>query len=202
MKIIGITGGIGSGKSTVLEYLSMTHNARVIQADETGHQVMEPGEECYAAVCALFGTGILSPDGRIDRKKLGSLVFGDNVLLGKLNAIVHPAVRNKIREQIEAWREENVGLCIVEAALLLEGKLDEFCDEIWYVYADPEVRIRRLEEYRHETRQKVEKVMRQQKEDDFFRSHADVTIDNSGSFAETKAQIENRLAKLIPGDEG
>ena len=196
MKVIGITGGIGSGKSTVLEYLRMVHQARVIQADEIGHQVMEPGEECYAAICSLFGLGILNPDGQINRKELAGIVFNDKTRLEQLNAIVHPAVKKRTRELVEEMRKEGAALCLVEAALLLEAGFDEFCDETWYIYADPEVRIQRLMEYRHETREKALRVMKQQLSDEYFRRHTDFTIDNSDNFDITKMQIESRLETL------
>ena len=91
MKVIGVTGGVGAGKSTVLRYLEERYRARVIQADQTGHEVMEPEEEAYGRVVAEFGGQILSADGRIDRGVLSGIVFADGEKLKKLNAIVHPA---------------------------------------------------------------------------------------------------------------
>ena len=201
IKIIGITGGIGAGKSTVLEYLCREYKAKVIQADEVGHQVMEPATEVYGAVLELFGSHILSADKKIDRKKLSAIVFENPSLLEQLNGIVHPAVREHIKETIAGWEEEGAALGLVESALPLEAGLDTLCDEVWYIYADREVRIQRLMEYRHETRQKVENVMRRQLSEEEFRAHSDFTVDNSRGFDKTKRQMEQRLKEKLLSEE-
>ena len=94
MKVIGITGGVGAGKSEVLAYLSRHYNCRVIMADKVAHQLEEPGERCFEPLKALLGIQILNPEGRIDRQKMAARIFGDVELLGKVNAIVHPAVKS------------------------------------------------------------------------------------------------------------
>ena len=105
MKVLGITGGVGAGKSTILEYLTRAYGARVIQADQVGHHLMEPGQRCYYQIVETFGSGMLKGDQTIDREKLGKLVFADKEKLEKLNGIIHPAVKAYIAEEIEKERK-------------------------------------------------------------------------------------------------
>ena len=100
MKVLGITGQVGAGKSTILAYLEEKYRAKVIQADQVGHLVMEPDTSCYKQICSLFGEQILAADQKIDRKKLGAIVFADQEKLAMLNAIVHPAVKEYIRTAV------------------------------------------------------------------------------------------------------
>ena len=119
MKIIGITGGVGAGKSTVLAYLEQKYGAFVIQADEVGHIVMEPGQECYRPVIQLFGEEVIKSDKTIDRKLVSDVVFGQPEFLTRLNEIIHPAVKRYILKKLEEQREKGCKLCVVEAALFL-----------------------------------------------------------------------------------
>ena len=144
MRIIGVTGGVGAGKSTVLQYLEEAYGALLIQADQVGHEVMEPGEEAYEAILREFGPRVRGADGRIDRKALGTLVFADADKLKRLNAIVHPAVKREILRRIRQAELEGRALAVVEAALFLEEKYDAFCQETWYIYTDEQKRRRRL----------------------------------------------------------
>ena len=135
MKVLGITGQVGAGKSTILAYLEEKYRAKVIQADQVGHLVMEPDTSCYKQICSLFGEQILAADQKIDRKKLGAIVFADQEKLAMLNAIVHPAVKEYIRTAVYLEKQKAcVPFVVVEAALLLEEHYDEICDEIWYIY--------------------------------------------------------------------
>ena len=148
MRVIGVTGGVGAGKSTVLGILEKEFDAYVIQADLLGHVLMEPGEECYDAVIALFGKEIIKKDKTIDRRRISDVVFTDKDMLLKLNGIIHPAVKQRILRLISEQREAGRKLCVVEAALFLEERYQEFCDEVWYVYTEEEIRIQRLMESR------------------------------------------------------
>ena len=105
MKIIGITGGVGAGKSTILDYLSQKYDAYVIQADKIGHLVMEPGGLCYEHVIALFGRQIIKNDKTIDRKQVSDVVFGNELMRQSLDAIIHPAVKTYILEEIRKQRQ-------------------------------------------------------------------------------------------------
>ncbi|WP_246599162.1 dephospho-CoA kinase [Sellimonas caecigallum] len=193
MRIIGITGGVGAGKSTVLSYMEKHCGAVICQADKTAHELEEPGEECYSRIVAQFGNSILSADGTIDRKRLGSIVFGDRVSLEKLNAIVHPAVKDRIQMRIREEKGKGTELFVIEAALLIEDHYDEICDELWYIYADEDVRRRRLKETRGYSDERIDGILKSQKSEEEFRTHCHVTVDNSGDMEETCIQIKKAL---------
>lgn len=192
MRTIGVTGGVGAGKSQVLGLLREHFGAELILADEVAHELMEPGGESYRQVVGRFGEGILLPSGQIDRKALAEIIFHSEKERLAVNAIVHPLVKAEIRRRIAA---SNCELAAVEAALLLEDHYDEFLDEIWYVYAPEEERIRRLMESRGYTRQKAKSIMDSQMGDEQFRRRCHRVIDNSGSLAETLAQLSALLEK-------
>ena len=196
MKIIGITGGIGAGKSTVLDYLREQFHAYVIQADQVGHQVMEPGEICYSQVIALFGEYILKKDKTIDRKAVSDVVFGNEEKLKKLNGIIHPAVRQSVLEEIQLQKEKKTAIVVVEAALLLEEHYEKFCDKVWYVHTDREIRISRLMENRGYSREKSESIISSQAPDEYFAKHADYIIRNNGDIKDTWLQVEEGIRLL------
>lgn len=154
MITIGITGGVGAGKSTVLDFLEERYQAYVMKADEIGHLVMEPGQACYEPVTALFGKQVIKEDKTIDRRQVSDVVFSHPEMLEKLNQIIHPAVKQYIREQLLLKKQQGQKVCVVEAALLLEDHYQEFCDTIWYIHTDEEIRIQRLMENRGYTREK------------------------------------------------
>ena len=196
MKVIGLTGGVGAGKRTVLAYIEKICSAVVIQADQAGHLVMAPGERCYEPMIALFGKQIIKKDKTIDRRMVSDVVFGDERMRQKLNALLHPAIREYILEKIGEERKKGKELVVVEAALLLEDHYDDFCDKIWWVYAEKEVRIARLMESRGYTREKAENIMIRQASDSFFRQHADFIVKNNGDLEETYRQVEEGIRKL------
>lgn len=196
MKIIGITGGVGAGKSTVLDYLREQFQAYVIQADQVGHQVMEPGEICYSQVIALFGEHILKKDKTIDRKAVSDVVFGNEEKLKKLNGIIHPAVRQFVLEEIQLQKEKKTAIVVVEAALLLEEHYEKFCDKVWYVHTDREIRISRLMENRGYSREKSESIISSQAPDEYFAKHADYIIRNNGDIKDTWLQVEEGIRLL------
>lgn len=193
MKIIGITGGVGAGKSTVLDHLEKQYNACVLQADKIGHLVMEPGGICYGQVIALFGKQIIKNDKTIDRKMVSDVVFAHEEMRQKLDDIIHPAVKSYILDKIE---EQKKTLMIVEAALLLEDHYDAFCDKVWYIHTDQEIRIERLMSSRGYTREKAENIIARQATEGFFREHADYIIQNNGDLDETWRQIEEGIRAL------
>lgn len=195
MRVIGITGGVGAGKSTVLDYLESHFHACVIQADQVGHQVMEPGAACYDSILALFGEQIIKCDKTIDRKRVSDVVFYQEEMLAKLNAIVHPVVKEAIRRRLEEEKSGGRALSVVEAALLLEDHYEEICDEIWYIHTDTEIRIARLMESRGYTREKAEGIIRNQASEEFFRAHADYVIENNGDLEKTWQQIEEGIRR-------
>ncbi len=194
MKVIGITGGVGAGKSEILKYLKEKYGAVVIEADKVGHLLMEPGEICYEQITETFGDGILNTDLTIDRGALGKIVFADKELLGKLNQIIHPGVKAYIVTEIQKERAiGNTSYFVVEAALLLEDHYDVICDEMWYIDASAEVRRERLKASRGYDDEKIAGIMANQKSPEEFRKSCQAVIDNSGSLQDTYEQIDRQL---------
>ena len=195
MITIGITGGVGAGKSTVLDFLEQEYQAYVMKADEIGHLVMEPGQSCYEPVIALFGKQVIKNDKTIDRRLVSDVVFSHPDMLEKLNHIIHPAVKEYIRRQLALKKEEGQRICVVEAALLLEDHYEEFCDTVWYIRTDSEIRIRRLMESRGYTREKSMSIIASQAPEEFFRAHTDYVVTNNADLEETWQQIREGIKK-------
>ncbi len=191
--VLGVTGGVGAGKSTVLEILEQAHGALLIRADDIGHEVIEPGAVCYEQVVNRFGRGILRADGTIDRQRLYGAAYVAKDGFDCLNAIIHPAVRREVVRRIE---ESNAALLAVEAALFYEARFEELVDEVWYVDVPVEERIRRLAESRGYDRSRSESMMARQLPRHVFLERADVVIDNGQSLAYTKEQIAREIARL------
>lgn len=193
MRMIGITGGVGSGKSQVLSWLREHCQGEFLEADRVAHRIMARGGSCYAAIVELFGRDILGKEGEIDRKKMGSRVFQDRELLKKLNAIVHPAVKAYIREAADRARTRGDKFLFLEAALLIEEKYDEICDELWYVYAGEAVRRERLKKSRGYSDEKIDGMLASQLPEEEFRKHCCFVLDNSRDFSDTAKQLEQRM---------
>lgn len=196
MKIIGLTGGVGAGKSTVLDFLEKDWGAFVLQADQTGHLVMEPGEECYEPVIDLFGQEIVKSDKKLDRRKISDIVFSQKEKLEALNQIIHPAVKRYILKRLEKEKTAGRKLCVIEAALLLEENYQEFCDAVWYVHTDKEIRILRLMQNRGYSREKAENIMKNQAADKFFFEHADFVIQNNTEPEQIRLQLAEGIKQL------
>ena len=193
MKIIGVTGGVGAGKSTVLNYLEKRYGAKLILADLVGHEVMEPGHEAYEQVVKVFGQEIVSEDKTIDRKALGVIVFADEKKRMILNRIIHPAVRQEILRRLEEAELLHLSYVVVEAALFLEENYDAFCDETWYIYTDEKIRRQRLKESRGYSDERIDQIFRSQKTHGEFQKRCLFMIDNNGSEEETFRQIDRRM---------
>lgn len=191
--VIGVTGGVGVGKSQVLSLLKDKFGAEVILADEVGRQVMEPDGCCFQPVAELFGPRSVKDDGTLDRSWIAGQVFHDKKLLEKLNGIIHPAVKQEITRQCE---ESEAKLIAVEAALLIEAHYEDVCDEFWYIYADEDTRRKRLRESRGYTDERIDSVMANQLSEEAFRAGCRRVIDNGGELADTEAQIREILWEL------
>lgn len=187
---IGITGGVGAGKSAILKYLEQKYEAYIIVADELAKELEEPGKKVYEKLVQSFGDAILSQDKTIDKKAFANLIFGDEDALKKADSIIHPAVKEEILSRIKAKEAEGTGFFVVEAALLIEEGYDKILDELWYIYADEAVRFKRLEENRGYTVEKSLSIMRRQKSDIEFRKYCNRIIDNSSELCETIDQID------------
>lgn len=189
MKIIGLTGGTGSGKSAVSRYMEK-REAVIVDADLVSRQIMEKGKPAYKEICAYFGTDILNADGSIFRRKLGEIVFHDEEKLAFLNKCTHCYIRVEMQKQIKEAKEKgNAKYIILDAPLLFEAKLEEICDEVWVVYADREVRAKRVMERDGITYDLAMARIANQKSWEEYKAKADVIIDNSRDLAYLQEQI-------------
>lgn len=194
MKIIGITGGVGCGKSTVLKLLSENFNAYVIMADDVAKELMQPGCDGYNKVVEMFGDDILADNKEINRVKLADIIFNNQNKRIVLNSIIHPLVKNSIIDKLTQLKiSGEYEYVFIEAALLIEDHYDVFCDELWYIYAPVNVRSGRLKESRGYTDEKIKSVMNSQLSEEIFRDKCKVVIDNSNSLEFTLAQLVKLL---------
>lgn len=194
MKFIGITGGIGAGKSEILSYIRKHYICEIYLADEVAHLVKEPGTKCYEKLIELLGKEILSPDGQIDKGKMADRIFADAGLLEQVNDIIHPAVKEFLLEHLERAKQKGrTELFFVEAALLIEGGYRELVDEMWYIYASEDVRRTRLKQTRGYSDEKITHIMAKQLDEALFRKNCDFVIDNSGALEDSYRQIDKKL---------
>lgn len=196
MKIIGITGAIGAGKSEILSYLKLRYECFVLEADKVAHQLMQPGEMVYQELIALLGADILLENHEIDRKKMAEKIFSNPDFLIKVNSLIHPAVKRRIKEEIVRESANGRTYFIIEAALLIEDHYDEIVDELWYIYATKEEREQRLIKARGYSKDKIISIEIQQRSEEEFRRACDFVIDNNGTLAETYAQIDKKMEEL------
>lgn len=193
MKFIGITGGIGAGKTRILNYIRENYSCEIWLADQAAHEVERAGTVCFKELVALLGEEILGGDGEIDRQKMAAMIFARKELLEQVNHIIHPAVKKYLLERMEAAAEKGVKLFFVEAALLIETGYGELVDEMWYVYADEKNRKKRLQESRGYAEERIDSIMGNQLTEEEFRRASDFVIDNSGNLEDTYQQIDKRL---------
>ncbi len=193
MKFIGVTGGVGAGKSRILEYIREHYPCEIYLADEVAHLVKQPGTACFDALVGLLGEEVLDRDGQIHKGRMADKIFADPELLGQVNGMIHPAVKDFLLERLETAREKgDVGLFFVEAALLIECGYRDLVDEMWYIYADEEVRRDRLKKRGYD-QEKIARIMSSQLSDEMFRANCDFVIDNSASLEESFGQIDRKL---------
>lgn len=189
MRVIGLTGGVGSGKSLILDILRTDYHAQVIMADQVAKELMEPGKAGYEAVTGFFGARVIKEDGAIDRKALSEIIFQDENARRAVDEAIHPLVWKTIRDKISA---SQAPLIVVEFAIMSK-EMDDSFDEMWYVYTSEENRLRRLEENRGYTRAHSERIMASQASEAEFRARCSRVIDNNGPIADVKA----RLAEIL-----
>lgn len=196
-RVLGITGGVGAGKSTVLAYLEQKYHAHVIVCDEAAKRFQQPGGGCYDPMVKLLGAEVLLPDGQFDRGKVAALIFAQKELRERLNGIVHPAVKQYVQDEIRRLEgEEKAPFVVIEAALLLEEHYERICDEIWYIYAPEETRRKRLRESRGYSEEKISQMMASQLPEAVFRERCQFVVDNGGDLVEnTYEQIDEGLRK-------
>ena len=194
--IIGITGGVGAGKSAILDYIGESYNARVIFSDNVANDIKKKGYPAYDELIRILGKDILDEEGEIDKKKMAAAIFGDEKLLTAVNNILHPAVNTFIINIIDNEREKKeLDFVFVEAALLIENGYKRFVDELWYVYADESTRRSRLKSSRGYSDEKIDNIFASQLDEKTFRENADFVIDNSANLDYAKAQIDKKLGE-------
>lgn len=194
MRIIGITGGVGSGKTTVLDLLEKNFNAFIIKADTVAKDTMEPGHAGYNKVLEFFGEEILDHDKNIDRAKLADIVFQNKNKLIVLNSIIHPLVKKQITEMLGDLKCQDVyDYVFIEAALLIESHYEVICDELWYIYAPDEIRADRLKISRNYDDNKIKGIFANQLSTEEFKKHCKVIINNDKDLANTLKQLQENL---------
>ena len=194
MKTIGITGGVGAGKSLVLDYIKKHYRAKVYLADEIANTLKLPGNLCYQDIVSLLGEDVLCEDKTIDKNKMAEKIFSQKDLLEKVNAIIHPAVKQFVLSEIEQERKKGeIDFFVLEAALLIEDHYDQILDELWYVYANPDVRANRLKESRNYSEEKIAGIMSSQLSEEAFRKHCKVMINNDSDLEYLYFQIDSHL---------
>ena len=194
MKVYGITGGAGTGKSEVIKMLQENFGGCVIMSDEVARELMQKGNISYQLIVEYFGRDILMDDGEIDRKKLADHVFNNKEDLEKLNSMTHPYVKDEIRKLIaEAEASGECRFVALESAILLECGYEDICDEFWYVYTKPEIRRQRMKETRNYSDEKVDSVMRNQQPDEVFFKQCSFVIKNNTTLSDVYDQLKEKL---------
>ena len=194
MKVYGITGGAGTGKSEVIKMLQQNFGGCVIMSDEVARELLQKGNISYQLIVEYFGRDILMDDGEIDRKKLADHVFNNKEALEKLNSMTHPYVKDEIRKLIaEAEASGECRFVALESAILLECGYEDICDEFWYVYTKPEIRRQRMKETRNYSDEKVDSVMRNQQPDEVFFEQCSFVIKNNTTLSDVYAQLKEKL---------
>jgi len=194
MKVIGLTGGVGSGKSTVAEMLREL-GATVIDADEAAHEVYAAGTPGFAAVVAEFGPDFVR-DGAIDRQKLGALVFNDEAARRRLNSIVHPLVREWMAARTAEAVERGDEIVIQDVPLLFENGLEDLFSSVLLVYVPEDVQLERLAHGRGVPRDRARAIIAAQLPIEEKRRRAHHIVDNSGTVEQTRKQVEEVWAQM------
>jgi dephospho-CoA kinase len=187
MKVIGLTGGIGSGKSTVASILKEL-GAIIIDSDKVGHQVLNPATPGWREVIDIFGEDILNSHGNIDRQKLAKIVFNDPEALLRLNQIVHPKIEQEVRSRIQKFQSQKTDTVVIEAALIAEAGWIPLADQIWVIKSPKEITLRRLNERGMSEEESLARMASQYPAEDHIK-YGLVIIDNEGSLEELRARV-------------
>jgi dephospho-CoA kinase len=198
MLTIGLTGGIGTGKSVVANLL-VQQGASIIDADRLGHEAYTPHSEAWEAVVAAFGTDILTSEGEIDRRKLGGIVFADETQLERLNGIMHPLMARMVEDRKAAFDTDGVAVTVVEAAVLLEAGWDSLVDEVWTTHASESTVVQRLFERNGLDEAEARKRINSQMSATERNRRSDVVVDNSGDLTALEQTVKNLWKTRIKG---
>jgi dephospho-CoA kinase len=195
LHVIGLTGGIASGKSTVARFFR-EHDIPVIDADILGHRTYEPGSDTFAAVVRTFGKELVAPDGTIDRKVLGAKVFGKPDELKKLTDIVWPGIRRLASQDLSEFETAGNGLVVLEAAVLFEAGWQDLTDEIWVVVVEPELAVERLAARNGLDPEAARARIASQLSNAERVAQADIIIENNGDLAALETRIQEAWEQL------
>ena len=195
MVVIGLTGGILSGKSTISQMLA-EKGAVIIDADKIGHEAYKPHTKTWQDLRNAFGESILKQNMEIDRKKLGEIVFNDPRALARLNEIVHPRMHSMIKEEIERLRGEGVDVVVLEAAVLIEANWTDLVDEVWAAVAPEEVAVKRLQNRGGLSEEQARARIRSQLSPEERAKHADVIIDTDCELSQVRAKVAELWQRL------
>ena len=194
MKVIGLTGGIGSGKSLVANLLKREYGAFILDTDSIAKAQMEPGGASYQEVIDYIGREIVLSDGTIDRAGLAAIIFNNSQKRLQINQITHPKVLTEVKRVIRTLNEQgDVPYLVVETALMLEAGYDNICDEVWYVYAPEEERRIRLKKERGYSEEKINSIFKNQKKDSEYRRKYSRVLENIGNITMLEKQVEQLL---------
>lgn len=197
MKVIGLTGGIGSGKSLVANILKEKYGAYLLNSDGIAKAQMDPGGVSYQEVIDYIGHEIVAEDGTIDRNKLAKIIFDDKEKRLKINAITHPKVLAQVEEEIRIIREQGtVPYLVVETALMIEAGYDYTCDEVWYVYTPEGERRKRLKQERNYSDEKIDSIFENQSKEKAFREKFTKVIENVGDIGFLEQQVDQLIRSL------
>jgi len=197
MKVIGLTGGIGSGKSTVSQFLAEL-GAVIIDADKVGHEALKPDTELWREVVTAFGRQVLGPGGDIAREKLGKIVFGNPESLSRLNRIMHPRMYDMVKAQLGEYRRQGMKVAVLEAPLLIEADWTSLADEVWVTVASESTVLRRLKEKLGLSQQQSLTRIGSQLSTEERVKHADVVIDTDCRLDELRGKVEKLWRGLHP----
>jgi len=189
MKVIGLTGGIGSGKSTVSQFLAEL-GAVILDADKVGHEAYKPNTEVWREVVAAFGRQVLTPSGDIDRKKLGEIVFSNPKSLSRLNQIMHPRMYDMVKAKIEGYHRQGVDVVVLEAPLLIEAGWASSVNEVWVTVASESTVLKRAKERTGLSKRQALARIRSQLSSEERVKHTNVVINTDCSLDELKAKVE------------
>ena len=196
MKFIGITGGVGAGKTEILKYLAGREDTKVMLADDIARELSEPGQSCNEKLQELFaGTDVFDEKGKMNRPKVAAIIFKDEARRNGMNEILHPAVKEYVLNAVKEAKKDGLFMLVLEAALLIEEGYGEICDELWYIYASEEVRRKRLKSSRGYSDEKIDSIFASQLKEAEYRRHCKEVIDNDGDIENTIASINKALSK-------
>ena len=201
MLVIGLTGGIGTGKSEVSRILREL-GAEVIDADRVGHEAYRPHTPIWREVVETFGDEVLQETGEIDRKRLGAIVFSDTEARERLNAIMHPRMADIIRDKIVGLREQGADVVVVEAALLIEAGWGPLVDEIWVTSSPADLVEKRLRERNSLSEEQIRSRIQAQMPVEERSRHAQVVVNNSGSLDELRDEVVSLCQSRVSGKVG